>query len=105
MAPEDYGKAGQGVSANNEPGEEAVEAAVVNPELVPDSDGLLPHSKFGGDPAFPLAVGGFSSRHVAGVNFALGDGSVRFITEDATAGLMGRLANRADGKIIDAREW
>lgn len=77
----------------------------VNPELVPDKNGLLPHSRLGGNPATPLAVGGFSSAHVAGVNFAFGDGSVRFINDNVTAGLLGRLANRSDGQIIDAKEW
>jgi prepilin-type N-terminal cleavage/methylation domain-containing protein len=80
-------------------------AAPTNPALKPDKSGLLPHSRRGGNPAAPLAVGGFSSRHVAGVNFALGDGSVRFISDQVTPGLLGRLTNRADGKIIDAREW
>jgi len=75
-----------------------------DPELRPDKDGILKHSKLGGNGKSPLAVGGFSSSHVGGVNFAFGDGSVRFIADDATAGLMGRLANRADGNIVDARE-
>jgi prepilin-type N-terminal cleavage/methylation domain-containing protein/prepilin-type processing-associated H-X9-DG protein len=73
--------------------------------LQPDKEGFLPHSKLGGNPASPLAVGGFSSRHIGGVNFALGDGSVRFITDQVTANLLGRLANRADGQVVDAKEW
>jgi prepilin-type N-terminal cleavage/methylation domain-containing protein/prepilin-type processing-associated H-X9-DG protein len=75
-----------------------------DPELKPDKDGFLRHSKLGGNGKAPLAVGGFASSHMGGVNFAFGDGSVRFIADDATAGLMGRLANRADGNIVDARE-
>jgi prepilin-type N-terminal cleavage/methylation domain-containing protein len=73
--------------------------------LTADENGLYPHSRLGGNPAKPLAVGGFSSQHADGVNFALGDGSVRFITESVSASLMGRLANRADGQTIDARDW
>ena len=73
-------------------------------ELVPDKNSYLPHSKLGGNPANPLYVGGFASRHPTGVNFAFGDGSVRFIAEDASPGLLGRLANRADGNIVDAKE-
>jgi prepilin-type processing-associated H-X9-DG protein len=73
--------------------------------LRPDKNGLLPHSRLGGNGASPLVVGGFASSHTGGVNFALGDGSVRFIADDASAGLMGRLANRADGKTINAQEW
>ena len=65
---------------------------------------MLPHSKLGGNATSPLAVGGFSSAHTGGVNFAFGDGSVRFISDDVSAGLMGRLANRADGNIVDAKE-
>jgi prepilin-type processing-associated H-X9-DG protein len=75
------------------------------PKLKADANGLFPHSRLGGNPAKPLAVGGFSSQHADGVNFALGDGSVRFIADNVSAGLMGRLANRADGQIIDARDW
>jgi prepilin-type processing-associated H-X9-DG protein len=73
--------------------------------LKADANGLYPHSRLGGNPKKPLAVGGFSSPHADGVNFALGDGSVRFIADSVNARLMGRLANRADGKMIDAREW
>ncbi len=73
--------------------------------LKADKNGLYPHSRLGGNPATPLMGGGFSSRHADGVNFALGDGSVRFIAESASAGLLGRLANRADGQTIDAKEW
>jgi prepilin-type processing-associated H-X9-DG protein len=74
------------------------------PELVADKDGILRHSKMGGNGKAPLAVGGFASSHPGGVNFAFGDGSVRYIADDATAGLLGRLANRADGNLVDARE-
>ncbi len=73
--------------------------------LKPDKNGQFPHTRLGGSPAAPFIVGGFSSRHADGVNFALGDGSVRFIGESASAGLLGRLANRADGQTIDAKEW
>jgi prepilin-type N-terminal cleavage/methylation domain-containing protein/prepilin-type processing-associated H-X9-DG protein len=76
----------------------------VNSELEPDKNGMLKHSKLGGNGTAPLVVGGFSSRHAAGVNFAFGDGSVRFIADSATAGLMGRLANREDGNLVDAHE-
>jgi prepilin-type N-terminal cleavage/methylation domain-containing protein/prepilin-type processing-associated H-X9-DG protein len=89
------------------PAEGAAAPATENadPELVPDAQGFLPHSRLGGNPTKPLYVGGFGSSHLGGVNFALGDGSVRFIMEDASAGLMGRLGNREDGQTIDATEW
>jgi hypothetical protein len=59
----------------------------------------------GGNAAQPLAVGGFASGHVHGLNFAFGDGSIRFITDDVLSSLMARLANRADGQMIDAKEF
>jgi prepilin-type N-terminal cleavage/methylation domain-containing protein len=76
----------------------------MKPALRPDKNGMLKHSRLGGNGKAPLAVGGFSSSHFYGVNFAFGDGSVRFVADDTAVGLLGRLANRADGRIIDARE-
>ena len=45
-------------------------------------------------------VGGFSSFHPGGANFALGDGSVRFLSETIEPELYQQLANRADGKLM-----
>ena len=52
------------------------------------------------DPA--LFVGGFLSRHTGGVNFAFGDGSVRFVPDTISLDVLQRLANRADGKLVPA---
>jgi prepilin-type processing-associated H-X9-DG protein len=79
-------------------------AAEKDPERQPDKNGLLPHSRLGGNTSAPLYVGGFSSSHNGGVNFAFGDGSVRFVSDIVSAGVMGRLANRDDGQLIDAKE-
>jgi prepilin-type N-terminal cleavage/methylation domain-containing protein len=97
-------------SVENKPAEPQSETTVVagaaaDPEQQPDANGLLPHSRLGGNLATPLAVGGFASDHINGVNSAFGDGSVRFIADSASAGLMRRLANRNDGAIVDAKEW
>jgi prepilin-type processing-associated H-X9-DG protein len=81
------------------------EGEVEPPQPKANAQGFYPHSLLGGNPANPLVVGGFSSRHADGVNFAFGDGSVRFIGEDVSASLMGRFANRADGKTISLSEW
>jgi prepilin-type processing-associated H-X9-DG protein len=53
----------------------------------------------------PLAVGGFSSVHPGGAQFAMGDGSVRFVSESATLSVLQRLANRSDGSIISGDEF
>ncbi len=47
-----------------------------------------------------LKVGGFGSYHVGGAQFGLGDGSVRFLSENMDQGLFQRLGDRADGKLI-----
>jgi prepilin-type N-terminal cleavage/methylation domain-containing protein len=70
----------------------------------PDKNGMYPYSKLGGDPAKPLAVGGFASSHVGGVNLAFGDGTVRFMADSISESLLQRLGNRHDGKIVDGTE-
>lgn len=52
------------------------------------------------DPDSELYVGGFGSHHAGGANFAMGDGSVRFISERIDASLFEQLGDRADGKLI-----
>jgi prepilin-type N-terminal cleavage/methylation domain-containing protein/prepilin-type processing-associated H-X9-DG protein len=53
-----------------------------------------------------LYVGGFGSYHPGGVNFAFGDGSVRFISDSIELAILQQLANRADGKLLPAgSDW
>jgi prepilin-type N-terminal cleavage/methylation domain-containing protein/prepilin-type processing-associated H-X9-DG protein len=65
---------------------------------------FLPHSLLGGNSSAPLHVGGFGSYHVGGVNFAFGDGSVRMLSDGIAPGLLRRLANRHDGKLVSSDE-
>ena len=44
---------------------------------------------------------GFSSPHAAGVQFALGDGSVRLISENIDETTYRLLGSCADGKVVD----
>jgi prepilin-type N-terminal cleavage/methylation domain-containing protein/prepilin-type processing-associated H-X9-DG protein len=50
-----------------------------------------------------LAVGGFSSYHPGGANFALGDGSVHFLSETIDTQTYEQLGHRADGKLMQHR--
>ena len=54
-------------------------------------------------PAEPssLLVGGFGSYHTGGAQFALADGSVRFLSISISPALLKRLGNRADGELLD----
>ena len=52
------------------------------------------------DPAL-LLVGGFSSRHAGGAQFAFGDGSVRFLSENIAPGVYQALGHRADGQMVE----
>lgn len=47
-----------------------------------------------------VVVGGFDSPHPGGVNFAFGDGSVRFISGSVKLETLQQLAHRADGKLL-----
>lgn len=48
----------------------------------------------------PEFVGGFGSHHAGGAHFLMGDGSVRFISENMTLEFYSYLANRADGQML-----
>ena len=53
------------------------------------------------DGAIPVDfVGGFSSRHPNGANFAFCDGSVRFIKNQVNERVYHLLGNRADGELL-----
>jgi hypothetical protein len=51
-------------------------------------------------PPEPNQVGGFGSFHAGGAQFGLGDGSVRFLSENIDPEVLKNLGNRADGAII-----
>jgi prepilin-type N-terminal cleavage/methylation domain-containing protein len=72
-------------------------------------------TRFGGPPPIPvppvgdepgqaqnplLQVGGFGSYHTGGCHFAIGDGSVRFISENIAPAILMQLGNRADGQLM-----
>lgn len=46
-------------------------------------------------------TGGFSSNHTGGAQFALADGSVRFVSENIGAAVFALLGNREDGEITN----
>ena len=48
-----------------------------------------------------LLVGGFGSPHPGGAQFALGDGSARFLNEAIDSEVFQQLAHRSDGKLLD----
>ena len=50
-------------------------------------------------------VGGFSSHHPGGANFAFGDGSVRFVKNSISPRVFQLLANRNDGEMISADSY
>jgi prepilin-type N-terminal cleavage/methylation domain-containing protein/prepilin-type processing-associated H-X9-DG protein len=52
------------------------------------------------DASNPNLVGGFSSSHPNGANFAFGDGSVRYLTNSIGRKIFHCLANRADGELL-----
>lgn len=76
--------------------------------------GVLGHlsgfSPSSGSPPPPAAapgtyVGPFEGPHPGGVNTANADGSVRFVKSTITPSIARRLANRRDGRLLDANEY
>jgi prepilin-type N-terminal cleavage/methylation domain-containing protein len=92
---------GQSTSKLSQPivGTEPAEATQppAQPQAPSPAKGAAPTAKI--LPGHPAFVGGFGSLHPAGANFALGDGSVRFITRNVPAKILQSLANRSDGKL------
>ncbi len=62
--------------------------------------GFTPSPVPPGEEPDPLHVGGFGSHHPGGANFALGDGSVRFLSEAMKMTVLQQLADRADGELL-----
>ena len=52
------------------------------------------------DNADTMAVGGFSSSHVGGGHFLMGDGAVRFLSENIEPTMLQRLGHRRDGELV-----
>jgi prepilin-type N-terminal cleavage/methylation domain-containing protein len=59
------------------------------PDTAPDANGV----------ASPLYVGGFGSEHRNGANFAFGNGTVRFLSEDIDQKAYEQMGHRADGQL------
>jgi prepilin-type N-terminal cleavage/methylation domain-containing protein len=59
-------------------------------------------------PAAPgptLPIGGFDSPHPGGMMFACGDGHVEFISQTISATVYQQMGHRADGKLIQERDY
>jgi prepilin-type N-terminal cleavage/methylation domain-containing protein len=50
-------------------------------------------------PGTPLWVGGFGSKHPGGAQFAMGDGSIRFLSQTVAPTVLAEMAHRSDGKL------
>jgi prepilin-type N-terminal cleavage/methylation domain-containing protein len=83
-----------GPPGENVPGAESDEAPL------PTNIELAASSVVDGVPQGPLAVGGFGSSHPSGCNFALGDGSVRYLPITVNMQVYQQLGHRADGKLL-----
>ncbi len=55
--------------------------------------------------ANPHPIGGFSSYHIGGANFAMADGSVKFLKSTMAPNILARLINRGDGEMISAGSY
>jgi prepilin-type N-terminal cleavage/methylation domain-containing protein len=71
--------------------------------------GRIPLDAEEGVPARPdnadLFVGGFSSRHPAGLMFAYGDAHVGFLSDGIPMSILQQLAHRADGKLLMRNDY
>ncbi len=72
-----------------------------NTSSINDEDRWKHRGQGDGPPAPPTEVGGFGSYHTGGAQFSLGDGSVRFISQNINPEVFRHLGNKADGAILD----
>lgn len=95
-----YGKEGidsfDTLAASPAEGEGASSSTTEAPESVAAASPIVD-----GRPTTPTAVGGFSSDHPGGANFAFGDGSIRYITGTIDMQIFQQLGHRADGQLLD----
>ncbi len=71
-----------------------------NTSILSDPPSLLQIRQMGSEPTGSLEVGGFSSYHSGGCNFAFCDGSVRYLSKSIETKLFQQLGNRADGELL-----
>jgi prepilin-type N-terminal cleavage/methylation domain-containing protein len=81
----------------------ATEAPPAPPDGPPPAPATLPAgasaTKLAVLPGNPAFVGGFASVHPAGALFAMGDGSIRFLTSNLPPKILQAFAHRSDGKL------
>jgi prepilin-type N-terminal cleavage/methylation domain-containing protein len=109
------GEPGQGMAPAESAaaGEAAQEPGAEQPATVDAGLPLTPPPPDAGSPAAarvfesalrgaqgPLYVGGFGSYHPGGTNFALGDGSIRYLSMTIDMQVYQQLGHRADGKLL-----
>jgi prepilin-type N-terminal cleavage/methylation domain-containing protein/prepilin-type processing-associated H-X9-DG protein len=73
--------------------------AVVTPAADTVADGQPPGTRG------PLWVGGFDSEHDGGANFLMGDGAVRFVSDQINLQVYRQLGHRDDGLLLDDKDY
>ncbi|CAN5872567.1 hypothetical protein BH23PLA1_BH23PLA1_14570 [soil metagenome] len=75
------------------------------PEVPEDAEDVEDDPETKTPPPIAYYVGGFSSRHPGGANFAFGDGSVRFVKDSISPHIYQLLGHRSDGELISSNEY
>jgi prepilin-type N-terminal cleavage/methylation domain-containing protein/prepilin-type processing-associated H-X9-DG protein len=90
----------EGVTAAGNGGDESAgsAAAEAEPAGQDDAGGKAPIKQL-------LIVGGFGSYHPGGAHFAMGDGSVRYLSDSISLPVLQQLGDRADGKLLDGDQY